>query len=89
MLVDRVLVEEVADDAVGDGLERRKHPAEQAAVVHLGQSRVESGGRPEKLEQRGPMRRRREEIFYAESLGVLPDQPSVESDTGQSLSMAA
>ena len=52
VLVDGVLVVEVADDAAGDRLERREHPAEQAAVVHLGQARVEPGARLEKGHQR-------------------------------------
>ena len=45
VLVDRVLVEEVADDAAGDGAELREQPLEQPAVVKLGEAGVEPRAR--------------------------------------------
>ena len=55
VLVDRVLVVEVADDAAGDRLELGDHLPEQAAVVHLRQAHVEAGPRLEQREQRGAL----------------------------------
>ena len=47
VLVDRVLVVEVADDAAVNPGELRKDAVEQPAVVHLGQARVEARARVE------------------------------------------
>ena len=73
MKLSEEFVEEVADDAVCDGLEWGKHTPEQSAVVHLGQPRVETGSGFQKVQQPGAMSRRRKEVFYPETLGVLTD----------------
>ena len=49
VLVDGVLVVEVAHDAARDRAELREHPAEQPAVVHLRQPRVQAGARLQEL----------------------------------------
>ena len=65
VLVDRVLVVEVAHDAAGDRLELGEHLAEQPGVVHLRQPRVETRPRLQEAQQRLAVRRRREEIAPA------------------------
>ncbi len=75
VLVDGVLVEEVAHHAARDGLERRKHTPEDAAIVHLREARVQAGGRAQKAQQRRLVRVRGEEVLDAESFGVLADEP--------------
>ena len=61
VLVDRVLVIEVAHHPPGDRLELREHAAEQPAIVHLREPRVETGARLRgtAAAPRGPARRRR------------------------------
>ena len=49
VLVDRVLVIEVADDAAVDRLELGEDPAEQPAIVHLREPRVEARPRLQEL----------------------------------------
>ena len=51
VLVDRVLVVEVADHAARDGLELREQPRQQAAVVHLGEPGVQARPRPQEPQQ--------------------------------------
>jgi hypothetical protein len=74
VLVDRVLVEEVADDTARDGLKRREHAPEDAAVVHLRQARVQAGAGAQKAQQRRLVRVRGKEVLDAEAFGVLPDE---------------
>ena len=52
VLVNRVLVVEVAHDAGRNRLQRWQHPREQPGVVHFGQPRVQPGTRLQKREQR-------------------------------------
>ena len=61
VLVDRVLVVEVAHHPPGDRLELGEHAPEQPAVVHLRQPRVEPGSRLQQSSSNArPIARRRE-----------------------------
>ena len=73
VLVDRVLVVEVAHHAPRDRLELREHAAEQAAVVHLRQPRVEPLPRLQQTQQRRAVARLREEVVGAIAIDVLLD----------------
>ena len=73
VLVDGVLVVEVAHHAAADRLELGKHLPEQPGVVHLRQPRVEAGPRLEEAQQRVPVRGGRKEILGREAAGVLLD----------------
>ena len=75
VLVDRVLVIEVAHDAPRDLLELGEHPPQQAAIVHLRQPIVESGARPKERHQGLALGVAREEIggpVAVEGEGVTP-----------------
>ena len=74
MLVDRVLVIEVANHPATDGLELGKHLPEQPDVVHFRQPRVEARPRPEKSQEGGTAARRRNEIAWDELPRVLLDE---------------
>ena len=71
MLVDGVLVVEVAHHAARDRPELGEDAAEQPAVVHLRQPRVQAGARLQELEPRVPAGRIEEEIALGEAVGVL------------------
>jgi hypothetical protein len=74
VLVNGVLVVEVAHDAARDRLKRRNHPAEQRAVVHLRQARVKAGAGREKRQQRSAVLGGREEILELKPLRVVTHQ---------------
>ena len=74
VLVDRVLVVEVADDAEEIAWNSGEHPAEQSAVVHLREPRVEAGARLQKLEQRLSIRGGRKEMLGGVPVDVLLDR---------------
>ena len=71
VLVDRVLVIEVAHDARENRLELRKHPSEQAAVVHFRQPRVQSRARLQKLQQAVAFDGGRKEVLGRVAVDVL------------------
>ena len=71
MLVDGVLVVEVAHHPARDRSELGEHAAEQPAVVHLRQPRVQAGARLQELEPRVPAGRIEKEIALGEALRVL------------------
>ena len=71
VLVNRVLMVEVPDDARRDVLQRRKDAYEQAAIVHFRQPGVQAGARLEEANERGPVRARRQEILDCEPPRVL------------------
>ena len=71
VLVDGVLVVEVAHDAAGDRFELREHLPEQPEIVHVRQPRVEPELRLEKTQQRLAVARRRKELLGREPAGVL------------------
>ena len=73
VLVDRVLVVEVAHHAPRDRLELREHAPEQPAVVHLRQARVEPGPRLEQLQQRRAVGASGKEVVGAVAIDVLLD----------------
>ena len=89
VLVDGVLVIEVADHAAVDRLEFGNHLTEQTRIVHLGEPRVETRLGLEEVQQRVAMGGGRQEIFGREPAGVLLEHDSASSETAQSLSMAA
>ncbi len=74
VLVDGVLVIEVAHHARENRLELRKHPPEQAAVVHFRQPRVEARPRLEKLQQASRSTRGRKEVLGGVAVDVLLDE---------------
>ena len=71
VLVDGVLVVEVADDAARDGLELGKHLPEETVVVHLGEPRVEAGPRPQETQQGIAVGVGRKEVLGPETAGML------------------
>ncbi len=71
VLVDGVLVVEVANDPPRDRLELGKHTAEQATVVHLREPRIQSRARLEKAKHRGAVLGVGEEIVRAVAIDVL------------------
>ena len=73
VLVDGVLVVEVADDAAVNARELRKDPIEQPAVVHLGQARVEAGARVEHAPHELAVAVRGHEVVRGVALDVLLD----------------
>ncbi len=73
VLVDGVLVVEVAHDATEDRLELGKHPSEQSAVVHLRQPRVKSRARLQKRQQRRLLGGARKELLRTAALDALLD----------------
>src|SRR5439155_13523690 len=73
VVVDGVLVVEVAHDAPRDGLELGENSPEQAAVVHLREPRVQTRARLEKAQQRREILRVHEEIVRAIAIDVLLD----------------
>ena len=90
VLVDRVLVVEVAHHAAGDRLELGKHLAEQPEVVHLRQPRVEPGPRLEKAAEARPCARRSERTPRAVNRPAFCcTHDSASSDTPQPASSAA
>ena len=62
---------EVPHHAVCDRLKRREQAAENAAIVHLRQARVEAGARLQEAKHRSAMGRRGKEVGGAETLRVL------------------
>ena len=73
VLVDRVLVVEVADDAPVDAGELREDAIEQPAVVHLGQARVEARARIEHAPHELTVAVGRHEVVGGVALDVLLD----------------
>src|SRR5205085_782020 len=55
VLVDGVLVIKVANHARVNPLELRKDPAEQSAVVHLGETRVQPAPNAEEISNQPPL----------------------------------
>ena len=73
VLVDGVLVVEVADDAAVNAGELRKDPVEQPAIVHLGQPRVEAGRGIEHAPHQLPVAVGGHEVVGRVALDVLLD----------------
>ena len=73
VLVDRVLVVEVADDAVVNRRELRQDPVQQPAVVHLGQARVDARARVEQGAQLLTLGLGAGEVVGAVAIEVLLD----------------
>ena len=73
VLVDGVLVVEVADDAAVDARELGKDAIEQPAVVHLRQARVEAGARVEHAPHELPVAVGGHEVVRGVALDVLLD----------------
>ncbi len=74
VLVDGVLVVEVTHHATVDPLKLRKHPAEQAAVVHFRQPVVEAGPRFQEPEQGVAFDGGWKEVVRGKTVDVLLDQ---------------
>ena len=74
VLVDRVLVEEVAHHAARDGAELREQPLEQPAVVELGKPRVESRARAQQAQQPLALGGPRDEVRRGERAAVTLEQ---------------
>ena len=79
VLVDGVLVVEVADDAPGDRLEFREHLAEQPGIVHLRQAGVQPGPRRQESQQLVARGRGGEEILAARAAARALESPSARS----------
>ena len=88
MLVDRVLVVEVAHDAAVDPLEFREDRVEQPAIVHLRQPGVETLVRLQQLPELMALCRRGDEVIRRKAVDVLLDAVSACSETAASRSMA-
>ena len=73
VLVDRVFVVEVADDAAVNPRELRKDTVEQPAVVHLGEAGVEAGTRVEHAAHELPVAVGGHEVVRRVALDVLLD----------------